>query len=81
VLDELLFVELRKAGFLIFGYADNVAIVARENFLSNFKERTLALKIIQNWCRIKGLTVNPSKTTTMIFIRKYKPEAIEPLKL
>jgi len=25
--------------------------------------------------------VNPSKTTAMIFIRKYKPEPIEPLKL
>jgi len=25
--------------------------------------------------------INPFKTTTMIFIKKYKPEIIEPLKL
>ncbi|XP_011686394.1 PREDICTED: uncharacterized protein LOC105449095 [Wasmannia auropunctata] len=40
-----------------------------------------ALRIIQNWCRAKDLMVNPSKTTTVIFTRKYKPERIEPLKL
>jgi len=39
-----------------------------------------ALRIIQNCYRIEDLTVNPSKTA-MIFIRKYKPEAIESLKL
>jgi len=40
-----------------------------------------ALRIIQDWCIAAGLTINPSKTTTMIFTRKYKPEPIGPLKL
>jgi len=39
-----------------------------------------ALKILQNWCR-EDLMVNPFKTTAMIFTRKYKLEAIKPLKL
>jgi len=48
VIDELL-VELKKAGFQVFGYADDVAIVARGNFLSILKERMDdALRIIQN---------------------------------
>ncbi|XP_071577352.1 uncharacterized protein [Temnothorax nylanderi] len=40
-----------------------------------------ALKIVQRWCEAKGLMVNPSKTSIMIFTRKYKPEPIEPFKL
>jgi len=79
VMNELL-VGLRKAGFLVFGYADDVAIVAKGNFLSNLKECIDdTFRII--WCKIKDPTVNPFKTKTMIFTRKYKPEAIEPLKL
>jgi len=81
VVDELL-TKLKKAGFLVFGYADDVAIVTRGNFLNTLKERMdTALRIIQNWCIAVGLTVNPSKTAAMIFTRKYKPEPIGPLKL
>lgn len=64
---------------LIFGYADDVAIVAKRNFLSILKER-MDLRIIQIWCTTKGL-INLSKTSAIIFIKKYKPEPIEPLKL
>jgi len=79
VVDELL-VKLRKAGFVVFGYADDMAIVTKGNFLFIFKERMNdALRFIQNCYRDEGLKVNPSKT--MIFTRKYKPEAIKSLKL
>jgi len=65
-------VKLRETGFLVFGYADDVAIIARGNFLSILKKRINdPLRIIQNWCRDKDLIVNPSKTIAMIFIRKY----------
>jgi len=81
VVDELL-TKLKEAGFLVFGYADDVAIVTRGNFLNTLKERMdIALRIIQNWCIAVGLTVNPSKTAAMIFTRKYKPEPIGLLKL
>jgi len=81
VVDELL-AKLREAGFLVFGYADDVAIIIRGSFLSILRERiNKALSILQDWCIAMGLTVNPSKTTAMIFTRKYKPEPIEPLKL
>lgn len=77
-----LLVKLQEAGFLVIGYADDVAIVARGNFLTTLKERMdVALRIVQDWCLAKGLTVNPSKTSAMIFTRKYKPDSIEPLML
>jgi len=46
--DELL-IKLKEAGFLIFGYADDVAIVIRGNFLNILKERMdEVLRIIQD---------------------------------
>jgi hypothetical protein len=39
------------------------------------------LKMIYRWCKAKGLVVNPQKTNTMIFTKKYKPETIKPLRL
>ncbi|XP_020298660.1 uncharacterized protein LOC109862902 [Pseudomyrmex gracilis] len=73
--------ELQKKGFL-FGYADDVAIIVQGSFLSTLKETMQkALKIMQDWCQSKELRANPLKTKAMIFTRKYKPEAIEPLRL
>jgi hypothetical protein len=81
VVNELL-IELQKTGLSTYSYADDMAIVARGNFLSTLKELIeKALKIVQNWCQVKGLKVNPLKTETMIFTKKYKPEPIEPLRL
>ncbi|XP_020297990.1 uncharacterized protein LOC109862370 [Pseudomyrmex gracilis] len=57
MVDEFL-EKLRKAGFPVYDYADDVAIV----------------------CQSKGLRANPSKTKAMSFTKKYKPEAIEPLR-
>jgi hypothetical protein len=39
-----------------------------------------ALKIINRWCKTKGLVANPPKTNIMIFPMKYKHETIEPLR-
>jgi len=48
VMDELL-TKLKEAGFLIFGYADDVAIIVRGSFLNILRERMdEALNIIQN---------------------------------
>ncbi|XP_020298014.1 uncharacterized protein LOC109862388 [Pseudomyrmex gracilis] len=81
VMDELLY-KLQKKSFLVFSYADDVAIVVRGNFFSTLKETMeKALKITEDWCQLKGLRVNPSKTKAMIFTRKYKSEAIESLRL
>jgi hypothetical protein len=39
------------------------------------------LKIRQEWCKAKGLRVNPSKINVMVFTSKYKEEPVRPLKL
>jgi hypothetical protein len=50
-------------------------------FLSTLRDlMDYALKIINRWCKTKGLVVNPKKTNIMIFTKKYKPEATEPLR-
>jgi len=79
---EELLTKLKETSFLVFGYADDMVIVVRDNFLNILKERmNEALRIIQDWYIAMGLTVNPFKTTAMIFTRKYKPELIGPLTL
>jgi len=79
--NELL-IKLQEAGLLVCGYADDVAAIVRDSFLSTFKElMDKALKVIQIWCQAKGLPVNPSKTEAMIFTRKYKSEPVGPLRL
>ncbi|XP_071577346.1 uncharacterized protein [Temnothorax nylanderi] len=81
VVNDLL-MKLQKKGFLTYGYADDIAIVITGPFLNILRDRINdALKIVQKWCEAKGLMVNPSKTSIMVFTRKYKPEPIEPFKL
>jgi len=80
VVDEFL-TKLKEAGFLVFGYADDVAVVVRSNFLNpqrthgqNFENYTRLV----HCCGFDGQSVQDHG---MIFTRKYKPEPIEPLKL
>jgi len=57
--DELL-TKLKEAGFLVFGYADDVAIVTRGSFLNILKERMdVALRIIQDWYIADGWLTRP----------------------
>lgn len=81
VVDELL-VRLKKLGVNVYGYADDVAIVVRGNFLQELKElMERALQTTVEWSRAKGLAVNPRKTQAMIFTKKYKPTVIQPLRM
>jgi hypothetical protein len=74
--------ELQREGFHVYGCADDIAIVVGGHFLSAVRDlMEYALKIINRWCKNKGLVVNPQKTNIMIFTKKYKPETIEPLRL
>jgi hypothetical protein len=74
--------DLQKEGFLVYGYADVIAITVRENLLSTLRDLMIdALKLVQSWCETRGLKVNPFKYNVIVFTRKYKPEPVEPLKL
>jgi len=74
--------ELQKEGFLVYGYADDISLSMRGNFLNTVRDFMInALKIVQRWCKAKGLPANPLKTNIMVFTRKYKPEPTEPMRL
>jgi hypothetical protein len=73
--------ELQREGFHVYGYADDIAILAGGRFVTTLRDLIeYALKIINRWCKTKGLVVNPQKTNIMTFTKKYKPETTEPLR-
>jgi len=50
--------DLQKERFLVYGYADDIAILVRGNFLSALGDLMInALKIVQRWWETKVLTV------------------------
>jgi len=82
VVNDLL-ADPQKEGFLVYGYADETAIlVGGGHFHNTLRDPMInALQIVQRWCETKGLTANPLKTNALVFTRKYKPEPTEPLRL
>lgn len=69
VVDELLS-RLREAGLLVCGYADDIVIMVRGRYLDALWDQvTRELSAMQNWCAEVGLSVNPAKTTAMVFTR------------
>ena len=59
--------ELQREGIHVYGYADDIVIVAGGRFLSTLRDlMEYALKITYRWCKTKGLVVNPQKTNIMI---------------
>jgi hypothetical protein len=71
--------DLQKEDFLVYGYADDIAISVRENLLNTLRDLMIdALKLVQSRCETKGLKVNPLKSNVIVFTRKYKPEPAEP---
>ncbi|XP_015123709.1 uncharacterized protein LOC107045838 [Diachasma alloeum] len=71
----------REQGLLVYGYADDVDIIARGKFLNVLRDRLkYSLRTLEEWCGETKLSINPEKTSTMIFTRKYKVVTPEPLR-
>lgn len=71
-MDELL-VELEAEGFVVIGYADDIAVFISGKFEGTVRERmAVALQLIMNWCRRVGLNANPNKTTLVPFTNRRK---------
>jgi hypothetical protein len=50
--------DLQKERFLVYGYADDIAILVRGNFLGALGDLMInALKTVQRWWETKVLTV------------------------
>jgi hypothetical protein len=73
--------DLQREGYHVYGYADDIAIVAGGCFVTTLRDlMEYALKMTYRWCKTKGLVVNPQKTNIIIFTKKYKTEIIKPLR-
>jgi len=71
---------LSKHGVFAQGFADDgvIIIVGKVLYiLSDIMQRML--RGVEKWCADRHLSVNPSKTETILFTRKYKPEIIRPI--
>lgn len=68
---------LNDRGFYTQGYADDVVIILMGKHLTVvLSMMNSVLKVVENWCNEDGLSVNPEKTSMVMFIRKRKlPES------
>ena len=63
---------LEHSGNDAIAYADDIAIAASGICPKTPHSLNLALSIVLDWCRDFGLSINPSKTDTILFTRRYK---------
>ena len=64
---------LTTNGYEVQGYADDTVITIRGHLDAIASHRMQrALNITQQWCRRKGLRINPEKTTIVPFTRRRK---------
>ena len=68
---------LTKQGVFAQGFADDGVIVITGKVLNTIREIMQRILCgVEKWCTDRELSVNPSKTETMLFTRKYKPDAL-----
>lgn len=80
VVDELL-TKLEKTGIQTYGFADDIALATRGRILVLRDLLQKGLRVVEKWGKDTKLSVNPKKTTAMVFTRNYKYQKPEPLKL
>lgn len=79
VIDSLL-IELAHPGFTVVGYADDVTVFLCSRLIEPLYERAqIALNIVERWCSSHGLSVNPQKTSTVLFTRKRNIDSLPTL--
>jgi len=71
---------LSKQGVFAQGFADDGVIITVGKVLHILSDITQCmLRGVEKWCTDRHLSVNPNKTETILFTRKYKPETIRPI--
>lgn len=70
VVDNLL-TRLNRVGLFTQGYADDIVILLTGKDLYTLGGLMQnALSVVENWCTVEGLSVNPSKTSLVLFTNK-----------
>lgn len=78
LVDELIW-TLNSLGFITICYADDIVIIIIGTDDKIIRERMqLALKITWEWCEKHSLSINPNKTSIIIFTHRHKVD-INPL--
>ena len=68
---------LSKQGVFGQGYADDGCVLVCGKVLSTMSDvMQRILRGVESWCNKRDLRVNPGKTVTILFTRKYKPEQL-----
>jgi Reverse transcriptase (RNA-dependent DNA polymerase)/Endonuclease-reverse transcriptase len=83
LLIDTLITELKKAGFQVTVYADDVIISlnGKKQFANNIRERMNAgLKIVNTWCTMNGIKTSPDKSNYMEFNKPSNKETRFPEK-
>ncbi len=76
VVDSLL-LKLNALGYTAQAYADELAIVTQGKNLNTIADLTQgSFRVVDSWCKTKGLPVNPEKTEVLLFTRKRKTEGV-----
>ncbi len=79
VVDGLL-LKLNAMGYTAQAYADDLTIVIQGKYFSTVVDLMQgSFRVVDNWCKTKGLSINPEKTEVVLFTRKRKTEGIERL--
>ncbi len=76
VVDSLL-LKLNVVGYTVQAYADDLAIVIQSKYLgtgANLMQGSL--RVVDDWCMTKRLSINPEKTEVLLFTRKRKTEEV-----
>jgi len=72
---------LTQQGIFALGYADNGIALVVGNILSTICDIMQGiLKGVEKWCRQMQLSINPEKTETILFTRRYKPDDVKDIK-
>ncbi len=72
-----LLLKLNALGYTAQAYAENLAIVIHGKHLNTGADLMQgSLRVLDSWCKTKGLSVNPEKTEVLLFTRKKKTEAV-----
>lgn len=74
--------ELNNKGFPTYGFADDYLILIVGLCISTlFDLMQNALSVVERWCHHVGLSVNPNKTSIVLFSEKRNLSGIRPLRL
>lgn len=67
--------ELTQPGLTVVGYADDVTIFLQSKLIEPlYKRAQTSLNIVESWCNTNMLSVNPEKTSLVLFTKKRKLE-------